>query len=345
MPADDLWTGAPPTIRGPAELIECVPYLLGFTPHDSLVVVGLCDRGAQVVVTARIDWPDLADPGGRRRLVAALRNVGTESVILVAYTTSASGATTPGVLVRRHLRTMRKALRGKGFEVPVALAVDGARWQALGELESSWPRSGELTAAGPSVAATELVAQGANALPDREALADTLAPLPEGDRLRPIGPLDPAAADAPPAMPELSPAERGDHLRLWQLLVQSMVGGEWEVPAATAATVVRALRDLALRDAACSYAALPEAAAAETLARHLARRAPDRFAAPAYAVTAWLTWQRGAGVAAGIAAEHAVRDEPGYGLAGLILTALEHGLPPEKLDLADYDVWGEAEAS
>ena len=49
-----------PTIRvtSPADLIEAVPYLLGFHPTESLVVVGFDDSagsGRQVAVTARLD--------------------------------------------------------------------------------------------------------------------------------------------------------------------------------------------------------------------------------------------------------------------------------------------------
>jgi len=42
-------------LRGPADLIAAVPYLLGFQPSDSLVLVGL-DRG-RLVVTAHAALP------------------------------------------------------------------------------------------------------------------------------------------------------------------------------------------------------------------------------------------------------------------------------------------------
>ena len=40
-------------ITGPADLIEAVPYLLGFAPSESTVVLGI--TGKQVVVAARVD--------------------------------------------------------------------------------------------------------------------------------------------------------------------------------------------------------------------------------------------------------------------------------------------------
>ena len=47
-------------ISGPAELLQAVPYLLGFHPADSLVLVGL--HGGRLVVTARMDLVDAHVP-------------------------------------------------------------------------------------------------------------------------------------------------------------------------------------------------------------------------------------------------------------------------------------------
>ena len=47
---------APPLIiTGPADLVEAVPYLLGFTPTDSLVIVGLAANTVTVTVRADLD--------------------------------------------------------------------------------------------------------------------------------------------------------------------------------------------------------------------------------------------------------------------------------------------------
>jgi hypothetical protein len=45
-------------VRGPGDLLQAVPYLLGFHPHASLVLIGLAD--GHLVVTVRIDLADLA---------------------------------------------------------------------------------------------------------------------------------------------------------------------------------------------------------------------------------------------------------------------------------------------
>src|SRR5262245_62608422 len=46
-------------VRNPGDLIEAIPYLLGFHPRDSLVIVGLA--GTRVSITARVDLDDLRD--------------------------------------------------------------------------------------------------------------------------------------------------------------------------------------------------------------------------------------------------------------------------------------------
>nr|WP_305070542.1 DUF4192 family protein [Micromonospora sp. 4G55] len=49
------------TVRSPADLLAAVPYLLGFHPADSVVVVAM--RAQRVVFAARADLPDRgADP-------------------------------------------------------------------------------------------------------------------------------------------------------------------------------------------------------------------------------------------------------------------------------------------
>ena len=65
-------TAAPAlTVRGAADLINAVPYLLGFHPVDSLVVVGMAD--GNVVVTIRVDLRvALTDPEVVARSVAAM---------------------------------------------------------------------------------------------------------------------------------------------------------------------------------------------------------------------------------------------------------------------------------
>src|SRR5450432_1690617 len=44
-------------LKTPADIVDAVPYLLGFQPHDSLVVLSLRGERKRVGLTARVDLP------------------------------------------------------------------------------------------------------------------------------------------------------------------------------------------------------------------------------------------------------------------------------------------------
>ncbi len=70
-------------ISSPSDLITAVPYLLGFTPAESVVLVGL--SGKRIAVTIRIDISD-GEAGLTQAMGIAFEKV--EQVLLIAYTES-----------------------------------------------------------------------------------------------------------------------------------------------------------------------------------------------------------------------------------------------------------------
>ena len=82
-------------MTSPADLIDAVPYLLGFHPAESLVVVGFDGAGAvgrQVTVTARLDLdPDGAEPAALRSMVQVLSRSGAGAVAAVLLTEQVTG--------------------------------------------------------------------------------------------------------------------------------------------------------------------------------------------------------------------------------------------------------------
>ncbi|NAZ88545.1 DUF4192 family protein, partial [Kineococcus indalonis] len=69
-------------------------------------------------------------------------------------------------------------------------------------------------------------------------------------------------------------------------------------------------------------------AAVAALAVHLARHAPGRRGAGAWALAAWAHWSAGDGVRAGACAREALRADPSHRLARLVDSALRAALPP-----------------
>ncbi len=83
-------------VRGPADLLAAVPYLLGFHPHESLVIIGLADN--RVIVTARLDLTDVTHLTGSRLLadtLEAIKRGDTTSVLGAVFTDTSCGSTWP----------------------------------------------------------------------------------------------------------------------------------------------------------------------------------------------------------------------------------------------------------
>src|SRR4051812_38127714 len=72
-------------VRSPADLIAAVPYLLGFHPADSVVVVAL--RGRRVVFAARGDLPEPgSDPRpAARHLAQVIARQDAEAATVIGY--------------------------------------------------------------------------------------------------------------------------------------------------------------------------------------------------------------------------------------------------------------------
>jgi hypothetical protein len=66
------------TVRTPADFLAAVPYLIGFHPADSVVVVGIA--GQKVLFAARSDLPPPADEPSRAAAVQLAEMVARQAV-------------------------------------------------------------------------------------------------------------------------------------------------------------------------------------------------------------------------------------------------------------------------
>src|SRR5581483_9404275 len=98
----DLMPTDPTTLHvdGPGALVQAIPYLLGFHPVASMVLVGL--RAGHVAVTARMDLGDLCLGDLVDRTVEVLGGNGADQVMAVAYV----GDDEPEVGPNRFLETL-----------------------------------------------------------------------------------------------------------------------------------------------------------------------------------------------------------------------------------------------
>jgi hypothetical protein len=177
-------------LRGPAELLALVPYLLGFHPASSLVAVALA--GSRLLTIVRLDLltagdqradgrptddPPGEDTGDTPRFLTAvqqttqtLRAHGATGAILIGYGGEED--------VRRNVELVTTALSGARVPVLDALRVaDGRYWSYQCTNPACCPPAGTPFDPTLSVAAAAATAAGLVALPDRDAVTARLAPV------------------------------------------------------------------------------------------------------------------------------------------------------------------------
>lgn len=323
------------TVRSTADLITAVPYLLGFHPSDSLVVVAMRDH--RVVFAARADLPTPAPPDGMDQacaevaayLTQVVERQNVESVTIVGY--GVPSRVTPAV------DALRAAFGQVNRRVVDALRVtDGRYWSYLCDNPECCPPDGvpfDRTASPIAAAAT---VAGQVALPDRAALAGRIAAV-EGtsrevtreataqamtrlaDLLGGALPIEPAGDRILRRAGEPAVRQAADRYRDGGRLTDDEV-----------AWLGLLLTHVPVRDHAWERIDTEEFHLA--LWTDVVRRVePDLVPAPA-CLLAFAAWRAGQGALASLALERALRVRPDYSMALLLEDVLRQGIPPSMLD-------------
>jgi Domain of unknown function (DUF4192) len=166
-----------PTVRvhGTENLLALIPFLLGFQPDTSLVLLAVHDGSGGIVTGARLDLPTADQPLGPVHaaldlVIAKLTTREGISVMLAGYG--------PADRVEPMVTAAAKALLAAGIPISDALRVaDGRFWRLRCADPAACPPHGVPFEPATSPAAAAAVYAGLVALPDREALAATLAPV------------------------------------------------------------------------------------------------------------------------------------------------------------------------
>lgn len=339
------------TIRSTADLVAAVPYLIGFHPADSIVVVAI--RGRQVVFTARADLPgaDSASASAyasefapafasgdgpvvtvgtlTEYLVSVVERQAVQSVVLVGY----------GVpkLVTPVIDALRSAFAVAGHEVLDALRVtDGRYWSYVcGNPECCPPEGVPFDQYASRIAAAATYA-GQVALPDRATLARQIAAVAGQEResmrratararirlselLAGIPPIKPAGDRIIRRVGEPAVRQALDRYRDGGRLTDDEVG--W-------LTVL--LVHVPVRDYAWERIGREDFQLA--LWTDVVRRAePDLVPAPA-CLLAFAAWRVGQGALASLALERALQAAPTYSMALLLDDVLRRGVSPLAVD-------------
>ncbi|MDF5758435.1 DUF4192 domain-containing protein [Spongiactinospora sp. TRM90649] len=323
------------TITSPADAVAIVPYLLGYHPSLSMVVIMIDGDTATAKGVLRFDLPQAAADADDHttEAVGLLLRYGIGQVLLLGYG--------PGNRATPVVDAMRPALADAGIAVCEALRVaDGRYWSYLCTNPSCCPAEGVAFDVSGSVPAATAVLAGMRALPDRASLVATLDPPSGFDRARG----DRVMRQLCSQVRELDGEDRdwfSDGVEQVTASLDRMQAGE-DLDVSTLAWLGVHLTSVAVRDIVLTRIADEDADTHVRLWTEVTRKAPAAFAAPPATLVAFAALSRGDGALARVALERALSADPGYTMALLITQAIDVGMTPAQMFATDWG--GQADA-
>ncbi|MFE4539457.1 DUF4192 domain-containing protein [Streptomyces scopuliridis] len=348
------------TLRSPAELADALPYLLGFHPTDSIVMVALQGERGRFGGRLRLgiprspkEWPPVADQLAECLIEGSERRGGRpEGIVVFLCQDPRAGET--GRQVMERLRPLAQRLRTAcgSLDVPVheALCIsDGRFWSyCCPDVRCCPPEGTGLALPGTSVMAAAAAYAGVQVRGSLREMEARLEPWRTPAAEEQERALDDAGAALVPRILSGGSRERvgEETLRLARALIGRLKETPGGGPAGTdaeddrlitheeAATVILGLQDRETRDRAAEWMEGPEAAPALRLWRALSRRCVGPYAEHATApltLAGWVAWSTGDEPSARVALGLALRLDPEYVFARLLHQACNEGLDPETL--------------
>jgi hypothetical protein len=351
------------TLRTPAELADALPYLLGYRPDDSIVLVALHDRErrgrfggrARLGIPAHAeDWPSASDQLAQG-LVKGSERRGARPESMVAYLCQEPGNGESGRDVMERLRPLAQLLRtacGR-LDVPVIEALcisDGRFWTYTCPGQGCCPAEGtSMGLPGTSVLAAAATYAG---LQVRGSLKDLTARFLPWESTAALGQevaLDTASmALVPRILEDDSRAEVAEEVLALARRIKDRFAAAFPVSGTRpsdlrddgllendeAATLILGLQDRTTRDRAAQWMEGDEAAPALRLWRALARRCVGPYrehAAAPLTLAGWVAWSMGDELEAREALAMALGADPDYLFARLLHQACNEGLDPESV--------------
>ncbi|MFI6877143.1 DUF4192 domain-containing protein [Streptomyces sp. NPDC050400] len=350
------------TLRTAGELAEALPYLLGFRPDASIVLVALHKGrfGGRVRIgipeRAR-DWTSVARQMAHCLIGECERREGRpDSVVAFLCQDAAPMGAGPGRgprAVMERLRPLAQLLRTEcgSLDVPVTEALclsDGRYWSYCCPRPGCCPPEGNaISTGGTSVMAATAAYAGIQVRGPVAQLKARLAPLETALVTEQTRALDAAAMSLVPRIFAGTPREEVE-LETLDLarLIMSRLAAAPSVDAPLdadlrddellahdeAAALILGLQDRLTRDRAAEWMEGEDAPAALRLWRGLARRCVGPYgehAAAPLTLAGWVAWSLGDTVEADLALEMALAADPQYVFARLLNDARAEGIDAE----------------
>jgi hypothetical protein len=315
-------------LNRPGVLIAALPAVLGFVPEKSLVLVTI-DRGEMGSVM-RVDLSDEL-PQSLAHIAEVAAAAAPDSAIAVVIDKDGATCRMCGDEYQEMADDLTTQLANRGIELLAVHVVDrvaaGGRWHCVDRCGSA----GVVEDPSASPLAAAAVLDGRRLYARRAELHQVIEiadPSRTAGLAEVIGDREPDAVQVRP-----DAAARAD--------IEAIVAAAGRVAAATElgddelARLAWALTDLRVRDTLYALAVGEIAGQAETLWAALSRTLPEPWRVEALVLLAFSAYARGDGPLAGISLEAALRADPAHRMAGMLDTALQSGVRPEKIrDLA-----------
>ncbi|MEU3933516.1 DUF4192 domain-containing protein [Streptomyces sp. NPDC029044] len=351
------------TLRTPAELADALPYLLGYRPEDSIVLVALHDsdgRGrfggrARLGIPANADdWPSAARQLSHG-LVTGSERRGARPESMVAFLCQEPEKGQTGRQVMERLRPLAQRLRVEcgSLDVVVVEALcisEGRYWSyCCDNATCCSPEGAAMGLPGTSVLAAAATYAGIQVRGTLRELRARLLPWENAAALEQEAALDTASmALVPKILDDTGRAAVADEtlelarraLRRFAeappvtgMLLEDLRDDELLGPD-EAARLILGLQDRATRDRAAEWMEGDEAGHALRLWRALARRCVGPYgehAAAPLTLAGWVAWSTGDELEAREALAMALGADPDYLFARLLHQACNEGLDPESI--------------
>jgi hypothetical protein len=300
------------------ELINALPALFGFPPEDSLVTLGL--KGPSIVFGMRLDLVDAGEDVDRTAELAVrhLEQQRVEGAIVLALGEPLDLGRQLVLAIEARLVRVRPVAGG--------WATDDRYWVSMAPGN---PRGYGYRRSLDHPAAAQAVWEGQEIASSRAAVEATMAPLAR-DRLAEVealadqavshfaGPLvDPTALDVASLV--------ADHVEP----VLHDLRQDKPVHDAQVCRLGYLMTFIPIRDAAWGLITPDNAREFVRVWLHVARHVPHAWAPSAYSLAAFACWMCGDGAKSVMAAEQALRLDPGYSMAALMLELATSGLSPQ----------------
>ncbi len=320
-------------------MLAAIPYLIGFHPHASLVLIGLAGADGRVGPVVRADLT--TQPAGASRqaahLATCLRRAGAQRALVVCYgddsfsspdAMSGSGPALVGAV--------DASLATEGIAAIDTLLVAGGRWRSTRCADPGCcppegrPLRAPSDADGPSLIGATAAYAGMAPLASREQVAARLRPAGGQLGAATASAVRRAVADDQQGEPAPIPVDAPATVAAFAAAVRRHGDGTEALGIDAGAVLLAGLADIGARDACLAWIDTRRRLLDATigmLTELVGRASPPYGAAPA-ALLGFCAWQRGDGALANLAVDRALADDPDYRLARLLASGLACGLPP-----------------